>query len=168
MHPSLDSTLWRSCEYPFFFLCCTSVMHIVDTRFMYCAKLLAWASDKVYHWDLRRFWAALSAFIHWWAPFQQGGWSTQTGYHRVMLKTSHNDALVLLYWVNPSPTRQDKRDLWQEVLCWQFFLQLSDSLALLYSSECETSDRQAPSWNGHNNLQRVTKKIIVETFFVLL
>lgn len=52
----------------------------------------------------------------------------------VMLKISHNDALVLLYWVNPTPTRQDKRDLWQEVLCWQFFLQLSDSLVLLHSS----------------------------------
>lgn len=167
MHPSLDSTLWRSCEYPFFFSYVALLLCILLTLDL-CNAPSFWPGQatkcitEIWE-DFEQLWVHLST---------DGLLSSREDDPlrldiRVMLKTSHNDALVLLYLVNPSPMKQDKRDLWQEVLCWQVFLQLSDSLALLYSSECETSNRQAPEM-AIIICRGWQKKIIVETFFVPL
>lgn len=57
-------------------------------------------------------WAALCASIHSWASVQQGEWYTQTGYHRVMSKSSYNYTSLS---GKPHSTAQDKGDFWEDV-----------------------------------------------------
>lgn len=140
MDPSLDFMLWRSCEYP---LCCHPWLffQMLQYHIYYCIYIrVMWYSHvwavilaclkafiEKYQWGIRETWAVLCSSIQPWASVQQGGRYTQTGYYRVMLKSSHNYTWVFHYLVRP--TLQDKiRDIsWRRCTLAE---SLTDSLAL--------------------------------------
>lgn len=114
---------------------CCNFMFTVCMIYMWCIHawtvILACFGVEKNTQGISEIWAALCVSIQR-ASVQKGGWYTQTGYYRVILKSSHNYTSVLRYQVSPTPQDKIRRSLGGGAL-WQLRLWLTDSLALLSS-----------------------------------